>query len=99
LSGKRVDGRSDIFSLGVVLFELLTGQKPFMASDITTLMYLIAQEPHPSPRSIDPSIPLVVEKIIDKALEKDPDNRYQRADQMAEHLRRVIAKLDELAQQ
>ncbi len=99
LSGKKVDGRSDIFSLGVVLFELLTGQKPFKAPDMTSLMYQIAQEPHPSVRSIDPSIPLVIEKIIDKALEKDVNERYQTAGQMAEHLKRVIERLDEIARQ
>jgi len=96
VSGKRVDGRSDIFSLGVVLFEMLTGQKPFKAEDMTSLMYRIAQERQASVRSINPRIPAVVEKIIDKALEKDPEKRYQRAGQMAVHLRTVVSKIDEL---
>ena len=95
VAAKKVDGRSDIFSLGVVLFEMLTGEKPFEADDLTSLMYKIAREPHPAPRSINPKIPQVVEKIIDKALEKDPEKRYQKAGQMAEHLRKVIAKIDE----
>jgi len=95
-SGKKVDGRSDIFSLGVVLFELLTGQKPFKAEDMTSLMYKIANEPHPSPRSINPRIPTVVEKIIDKALEKDREKRYQSASQMAEQLKKVVTKMDEI---
>jgi eukaryotic-like serine/threonine-protein kinase len=90
-----VDGRSDIFSLGVVLFEMLTGEKPFEADDLTSLMYKIAREQHPAPRSINPRIPQVVEKIIDKAMEKDPEKRYQKAGQMADHLRKVIAKIDE----
>ena len=96
VSGKKVDGRSDIFSLGVVLFELLTGQKPFKAEDMTSLMYKIANEPHPSPRSINPRIPTVVEKIIDKALEKDREKRYQSANQMAEQLKKVVTKMDEI---
>jgi CHASE2 domain-containing sensor protein/tRNA A-37 threonylcarbamoyl transferase component Bud32 len=96
VSGKKVDGRSDIFSLGVVLFELLTGQKPFTGEDITSLMFKIAKEKHPSPREINPRIPSVLEKIIDKALEKDLEKRYQRAGEMAAHLNRVIAKIDEI---
>jgi serine/threonine-protein kinase len=95
VAAKKVDGRSDIFSLGVVLFEMLTGEKPFEADDLTSLMYKIAREPHPAPRSINSKIPQVVEKIIDKAMEKEPEKRYQKAGHMAEHLRRVIAKIDE----
>ncbi len=96
IAGKRVDGRSDIFSLGVVLFELLTGQKPFKGEDITSLMYLIAKEKHPSARQINPKVPPVVEKIIDKALEKEADKRYQKAGQMAAHLKQVITKMDQI---
>ncbi len=96
VAAKKVDGRSDIFSLGVVLFEMLTGQKPFEADDLTSLMYKIAREKHPSPRSLNPKIPQIVEKIIDKAIEKEPEKRYQKAGQMAEHLRKVIAKIDEV---
>ena len=96
VAGKKVDGRSDIFSLGVVLFELLTGTKPFTGEDMTALMYKVARERHPSIRTINPKTPPVVEKIIDKALEKDPEKRYQKAGQMAEHLKMVIAKIDEM---
>ncbi|MBU2498490.1 MAG: protein kinase, partial [Proteobacteria bacterium] len=96
IAGKKVDGRSDIFSLGVVLFELLTGQKPFRGDDLTSLMYQIAKEPHGSPRDFNPRIPQVIEKILDKALEKDRGRRYQRAGQMAAHLRKVIAKIEEM---
>jgi CHASE2 domain-containing sensor protein/tRNA A-37 threonylcarbamoyl transferase component Bud32 len=96
IAGKKVDGRSDIFSLGVVLFEMLCGKKPFSGDDMTSLMYQIAREPHASPRSINSKIPGVVEKIIDKALEKDPEKRYQKAGLMAEHLKKVIAKIDEI---
>ncbi|MFC1869556.1 protein kinase, partial [Thermodesulfobacteriota bacterium] len=96
VAGKRVDGRSDIFSLGVVLFEMLCGEKPFGGEDMTSLMYKIAKEKHPPVRSINPRVPQVVEKIIDKALEKDQEKRYQKAGQMAEHLRKVISKIDEI---
>jgi serine/threonine-protein kinase len=96
VSGKKVDGRSDIFSLGVVLFELLTGQKPFASEDITSLMYQITREKHPSVREINPKIPPVVEKIIDKALIKKVDQRYQKAELIAEHLRKVVERIDQL---
>ena len=96
VSGKKVDGRSDIFSLGVVLFELLTGQKPFASEDITSLMYQITREKQPSVREINPKIPPVVEKIIDKALIKEVDQRYQKAELIAEHLRKVVERIDQL---
>jgi CHASE2 domain-containing sensor protein/tRNA A-37 threonylcarbamoyl transferase component Bud32 len=96
VAGKRVDGRSDIFSLGVVLFEMLAGEKPFAGEDMTSLMYKIAKEKHPSVRSINPQVPQIVEKIIDKALEKDMETRYQKAGQMADHLNKVVARIDEI---
>ncbi|MCJ7593480.1 MAG: serine/threonine protein kinase, partial [Desulfobacterales bacterium] len=96
IAGKRVDGRSDIFSLGVVLFEMLTGRRPFEGEDMTSLMYQIAKEPYGSPRDLNPGIPQVVEKIIDRTLQKDMENRYQRAGQVAVHLKKVIAKIDEI---
>ncbi len=96
IAGKKVDGRSDIFSLGVVLFEMLVGDKPFKGEDITTLMYKIAREKQPSIRSIDHRVPQVVETIINKALEKEIGKRYQKASQMAEHLKKVVARIDEI---
>jgi serine/threonine-protein kinase len=80
----------------VVLYEFLSGEKPFSGEDMTSLMFKIAKEKHPSVRSINPKVPAVVEKIIDKALEKEPEKRYQKAGQMAGHLKKVVAKIDEL---
>jgi eukaryotic-like serine/threonine-protein kinase len=94
--GRKIDGRSDIFSLGVVLFEMLTAMKPFVSEDITSLMFQISKEPHPSIRAINPKIPPVMEKIIDKALSKDVEQRYQKAGLMAAHLRQVAEKIDQL---
>jgi CHASE2 domain-containing sensor protein/tRNA A-37 threonylcarbamoyl transferase component Bud32 len=96
VAGKKVDGRSDIFSLGVVLFEMLCGQKPFTGEDMTALMYKIAKEKHPPVRSINPKVPQVLEKILDNALEKEVEKRYQKAGQMGRHLEQVVAKIDEI---
>jgi len=96
VSGKRIDGRSDIFSLGVVLFEMLTGQKPFVSDDMTSLMFQIAKEKHTSARKFNPKIPPIIEKIIDKALIKDVNQRYQKASLMAAHLRKIVERIDQL---
>ena len=73
----KVDGRSDIFSLGCVLYELLTGQMAFDGDNIYAVAYkIINEEPVPM-LEIRPEIPQILDKIVKKALEKDPDNRYQ----------------------
>ena len=96
VNGRKVDGRSDVFALGIVMFEMLTGQKPFVSEDVTSLLYQISHARHPSARKLNPKIPMVVEKIIDKALAKDVDERYRKAGHMAEHLIRVVERIDQL---
>ncbi|MBI3895634.1 MAG: serine/threonine protein kinase, partial [Acidobacteria bacterium] len=90
LMGKKVDGRSDLFSLTVVLYELLTGQKPFEAESVATLMYKIANEVPPSPMIYNESLSPEVVKIIERGLEKDVEKRYQRGNEMAADLRKVL---------
>lgn len=98
INGYDLDGRSDIFSLGVVFFELLTGQLPFRGSTLANLFYQITQAKHPSPREFNPQIPEPMEQIIDKALAKKPENRLDAAE-LARYLRIVIARIDELTAQ
>ena len=90
LAGRRVDGRSDVFSLGVTLFQLLTGRLPFSGESISTLMYRIANEPHPDVRDFRPDLPACLSTIIDKALAKEPQLRYARAGMLATALRRCV---------
>jgi eukaryotic-like serine/threonine-protein kinase len=83
LEGRTVTGHSDLFSLGVSLFQLLTGQLPFTADSMTGLMQRIAEAPHPPLRAIRPDLPACVETIIDRALAKNPDARFDSGAQMA----------------
>jgi serine/threonine-protein kinase len=90
LAGKKVDGRSDLFSLGVTLFQMLTGKLPFQADSMATLMFKIANEPHVGCRSIRGDLPEGIDAIIDKALQKNPDTRYARGGDFSRDLRKLI---------
>ena len=92
--GKAVDGRSDIFSLGVVLYQLLTATTPFEGDTVTTVMYKVLHEPAPRPSTLAPNLPSGFEYILARALAKNPDDRYQRAAEMAADLRRFHELVD-----
>ena len=96
INGYEIDGRTDIFSLGVVLFELLTGQLPFHGKNLTNLFYQITQVKHASPREINPKVPKPVEQIVDKALAKDPQQRFSTSAHFAKYLRAMISKIDQV---
>ena len=83
LEGRTVTGHSDLFSLGVSLFQLLTGQLPFTADSMTGLMQQIAEAPHPPLRAFRPDLPACVASVIDRALAKNPEARYDSGAQMA----------------
>jgi tRNA A-37 threonylcarbamoyl transferase component Bud32 len=93
ISGKKVDGRSDIFSLGVVLFELLTGQTPFTADNLSALLFSIAHHPHPAIQTLRPDLPPMVQEIVDRALQKELPHRYRRAEEFARELRACLQSL------
>jgi eukaryotic-like serine/threonine-protein kinase len=86
VKGKPVDGRTDIFSLGVVLYEMLTGEKPFPGQSITTVIYKIVNEDPIPPRQLNPSIHPGLNEIVLRALAKEPEQRYQSCREMLEDL-------------
>ncbi|MFI5248302.1 MAG: serine/threonine-protein kinase, partial [Nitrospirales bacterium] len=93
IAGKKVDGRSDIFSLGIVLFELLTGQTPFTADNLSALLFSIAHHPHPDIQTLRPDLPPMVREMVDRALQKELPHRYRRAEEFARELRACLQSL------
>ena len=94
VAGTQVDGRSDLFSLGVVVFELLTGTRPFGGNSLTEVSYKIVHEAPPIPSHLRPALPPPFNPILLKLLEKDPSRRYQKGADVAralDALRRVLA--------
>jgi len=89
IQGKEVDARSDIFSFGVVLFEMLTGHLPFSGEYESAMMYAILNEEPASPQSFRPDVPEKLSDVISKALEKDPDLRYQAVKGMLADFKRL----------
>lgn len=90
IKGTAVDGRTDIFSLGIVLYEALTRRKPFGGDSLTTISYKIVHDTFLPLRDVDPSIPEEFETIVARCLEKEPSRRYQRARELAVDLRNAV---------
>ncbi len=90
LAGQKVTGQSDIFSLGVMLYQMVTGKLPFTGDSMASLMYKIANEAHQSPETINPELPRCVTVIINRAMEKDVEKRYQRGKEMVEDINKCL---------
>jgi len=77
-----LDVRSDIFSFGVVLYEMATGKKPFTGTNVVTTLHAVINQKPAAPRTVNPSVPRELEAIIAKAMEKDRNQRYKDAAEM-----------------
>jgi serine/threonine-protein kinase len=93
VTGQPVDRRCDIFSLGVVLHELAAGEPPFSAPTVTQLLHRIASAAPRPPSAANPAVPAMLDLIVARALEKQPDARYQSAGEFAADLRACLAEL------
>jgi serine/threonine protein kinase len=92
-SGKRVDNRSDIFSLGVVLYEMLTGMKPFKGENYSSVIHEILTATPPKPFEANPLILKELSPIVERMLEKDPEKRYQRIEELSEDIQIQVRRL------
>ena len=91
---KEIDARSDVWAMGVVLFELLTGTRPYRAGSYNELILKITQEPVPSLRSRAPDLPEAVVAAVERALVKDTDSRYADATQFLEDVTHALTRVD-----
>jgi serine/threonine-protein kinase len=92
ISNKEVDGRSDIYSLGVVFFEMLTGQHLFNETDPLKVLFHHKETPPPRPSSLNPKVPPTLEKIVLKMLAKNPEDRYQSVENLLVELQEFMLK-------
>lgn len=93
LAGKKVDGRTDLYSLGVLLFQMLTGVLPFHGGSLAELMQKIAQQEAPDIRLIRPDLSPAMATLVEISLRKNPSDRYQRGADMAREIRAVLSEL------
>jgi serine/threonine-protein kinase len=96
IMGQRIDQKSDIFSLGVLFFQLLSGELPFQGKNLSSLLYQITQVKHPPVRDFNTKLPRVCSQIIDKALSKDRADRFKSAGEMAKVIRLLSSKINQM---
>lgn len=97
IAGKKVDGRSDLYSLGVMLFQMLAGVLPFRGDSMAELMYKIANEPAPDIRIIRPELSEKLANVVALSVNKKPETRYQDGGQFAADLRALMGEISDLS--
>ncbi|OWW22858.1 serine/threonine protein kinase [Noviherbaspirillum denitrificans] len=90
--GKPVDARTDIYSLGAVMYEMLVGRKPFQSENADKLLQQVASKVPPAPHEVDPSVPPALSEIVMKAMRKRPEKRYETAGKMALDIKRFLVR-------
>jgi len=96
--GEKLDGRSDLFSTGIVLYQLLTGQRPFQGDSMVALAMKITQEEPPPMDKLRPGLPPALRRVVERCLSKQPERRFQTGMELASALAKVLAEIDEAAQ-
>jgi serine/threonine protein kinase len=90
--GRTVDARTDVYSLGAVMYEMLAKRRPFQSQASETLLEMIAYKAPPAPHELDPKIPMALSQIVIKAMSKRPEKRYQNAEEMALDIKRYLTR-------
>ncbi len=97
MNGEKIDGRSDLFSVGIVLYQMLTGQRPFSGDSVVNLALKIAKEDPTPLNKLRPGLPASLRRVVDRCLAKAPDDRFATGADVADALTRVLSELDEEA--
>jgi len=98
-NGDKLDGRSDLFSTGIVLYQMLTGRRPFRGDSLVAVATRIANEDPPPITKQRPDVPASLRRVVDRCLAKQPSNRFQTGRELSDALAKVLAELDEIARE
>ncbi|MBZ8141127.1 hypothetical protein CLD22_14590 [Rubrivivax gelatinosus] len=97
--GEKLDGRSDLFSAGIVLYQMIAGERPFRGDSLVAVATRIANEPHPPLAAARPEVPASLRRVVDRCLAKQPAQRYPSGKELADALVKVLAEIDEAARE
>jgi serine/threonine-protein kinase len=95
--GEKLDGRSDLFSTGIMLYQMITGQRPFLGDSLVALAVKIAKDDPLPIEKLRPGVPAALRRVVERCLAKAPDRRFQTGKELSEALTRVLADIDEAA--